>query len=417
MNGEPLTIGQIIAEIIARMKEAGYEERTLSAYYRSRFLCIAAYYRKNGLVYYDPAVTKEYIDFQEERVSRNEISKEYLKRLKIGANKLDEFYITGTVHVTTNEHGTKYDILPENERLADMFIKYRGYGPNTRDDVLWVIRRYLHYLEKNGHESFLTVTIDDVRKYVIETAADVKLSSLHNILLYMKYFHRFLKETNIPAPDCESILSYKICREMPIQSYVSDIELSMILNQIDRSTVKGKRNYAIIMLAATTGIRAADIIHLKLEDIDWKKGEIRIAQTKTDKTTVVPLVKETGEALEDYILNGRPKSVFPEVFLRLASPTVPIMDAASIGDMFGSYQKAAGITRQAFDGKGFHGLRRGFAKKLLVAGSSVEMVAQILGHTNTDSARQYLSLDSSNIKECALSFEGIPYRKAVYSYE
>lgn len=78
--------------------------------------------------------------------------------------------------------------------------------------------------------------------------------------------------------------------------------------------------------------------------------------------------------------------------------------------MFRKLQKRAGIQRQAFDGKGFHGLRRRLAKKLLVTGTPLTTVSQILGHTDLSSARQYLSLDSSNLKECALSFEGIAFK-------
>ena len=76
--------------------------------------------------------------------------------------------------------------------------------------------------------------------------------------------------------------------------------------------------------------------------------------------------------------------------------------------MFKRYERRAGIERQALDGKGFHGLRRRLAKKLLVSGSLTTEIAQILGHSDVDSVRQYLSLDTSNLKECALAFDGIP---------
>jgi site-specific recombinase XerD len=84
------------------------------------------------------------------------------------------------------------------------------------------------------------------------------------------------------------------------------------------------------------------------------------------------------------------------------------MDAVSVGDMFSQYQKKAGIVRQPFDGKGFHGLRRRLAKKLIVNGTSLTTVAQILGHNDLQSVRQYLSLDTNNLRECALDFSGIP---------
>lgn len=413
MNDKKVTVGEIISEIICRMKQLGYEEKTINEYYRNHFLCIAHYYRVTERIYYDPGVTNEYLEMQRCRYERGEISRSLYMHLKTGANKLNEFFITGTVHVQAQKKGTKYELSASNARLADLFIEYQGYGSNTCDDVMWVIRRYLHHFERLGHSSLMTVTAEDVRSYIIQTATEIKISSLHNVLLYLKYFHRFLKESGIPAPDCEELFTYRVYREMPVQSYVTDFELERILSQIDRNTVSGKRNYAIIVLAATTGMRAIDIIRLKLSDIDWHKGEVRFQQKKTKKTVLLPLVTEAGEALKDYILNARPKSTFSEVFLRLKAPETPICDAVTIGDIFDELQKKAGIKRQAFDGKTFHGLRRRLAKKLLVTGTPLTTVSQILGHTDLDSARQYLSLDSSNLKECALSFDGI-YLKEVH---
>ena len=138
---------------------------------------------------------------------------------------------------------------------------------------------------------------------------------------------------------------------------------------------------------------------------------MRIVQKKTKRETFMPLVKVAAEAMEDYILNGRPDTEYKEVFLRISPPHYAIQDAASIGDMFKRYQRRAGITRQALDGKGFHGLRRRLAKKLLVSGTPTTSIAQILGHDDVYSVRQYLSLDTTNLKECAMDLSGIPVRR------
>ena len=182
---------------------------------------------------------------------------------------------------------------------------------------------------------------------------------------------------------------------------------------IDTDSEMGKRDRAIILLAATTGLRAGDLIRIKLTDIDWRKGEIRLLQRKTGRVSYTPLVKEAGEALQDYILNARPRSESPEVFLRLIAPRTGLADAVSIGCMFQQYQRKAGIYRHAFDGKGFHGLRRRLAKKLLVTGTPLTTITQILGHDDPKSARQYLSLDTRNLKECALDFKGIPLERGL----
>ena len=331
------------------------------------------------------------------------------------ARRLNEFYLTGTFRVYMPRKGTRYVIRPENEHLISAFIEWKKYGPNTRDDVRWVLRKYFYYFEEKGYTSLKDVPLDMVREFITDTAEAVKPASLHNIFLYLKYFHLFLKEKGIPAPDAQGLFSYKVYRDKRIQDYVTDEELEKILGVIDGNTEVGKRNRAIILLAATTGLRACDIIRMKLQDIDWRKGEIRLLQKKTGHMVYIPLLRETGDAIQDYILNFRPGGDCQEVFLRAFPPKVAITDPASIGSMFIAYQKKAGVYRKAFDGKGFHGLRRRLAKKLLVTGTPLTTISQILGHEDPMVARQYLSMDVSNLKECALDFRLIPVGREVLS--
>ena len=170
---------------------------------------------------------------------------------------------------------------------------------------------------------------------------------------------------------------------------------------------------AIILLAVTTGIRACDVIRLKLTDIDWRKGEISFSQDKTDKMVSLPLLPEAGEALKQYILNFRPAvSECKEVFLRCSPPKTAIANATSIADMLILYQQKAGVERKPFDGKGFHGLRRHLAKNLLDTGTPPETIAQILGHSQVQSVQQYLVLNTKQLKNCAIDFSGIKVERS-----
>lgn len=207
------------------------------------------------------------------------------------------------------------------------------------------------------------------RAHGMKTAMEVKHSTLHDIFLYLRHFHLYLKRESISAPDAEGIFSYTIHREMPIQGYITDEELRKILSVIDTTTESGCRNMAIILLAVTTGIRACDVIRLKLKDIDWRKGEISFSQDKTDNAT-------------------------------------------SIADMLILYQQKAGVERKPFDGKGFHGLRRHLAKSLLDTGTPPETIAQIPGHSQVQSVQQYLVLNTKQLKNCAIDFSGIEVERS-----
>ncbi len=405
MQGQ-ITIHQLVGKLVVELKRAGFKDSTIWQCYMPRIGSIERYYEKLGQVYYSPMITDEYVRLQRERVKRGEIA-DYSHYLR-AAERLNEIYMTGTISVPQIQRGTKYVLNEENGKLLDRFLEWKQYGSNTRDDAIWAVRKYLFYFQQTGNETIASITNEDAKQFLLQVASEVKLSTLHTLLLYLKYFHIFLREQKITAPDCVDLFNYTIYREMPVQSYVTDAELNAVLHVIDRETDKGKRNLAIIMVAATTGMRACDIIRMQLSDIDWRKGEIRISQKKTGRFSAFPLTCEAGTALKDYILNVRPVSDYPEVFLSLRPPHSAIMDTVAIGDMFIKYQRKAGIVRHPFDGKGFHGLRRRLAKKLIVNGTPLTTVAQILGHNDLQSVRQYLSLDTTNLRECALDFSDIP---------
>ena len=158
--------------------------------------------------------------------------------------------------------------------------------------------------------------------------------------------------------------------------------------------------YAVIVLAAVTGLRSVDIINLPLTAIDWINGEIRITQSKTEKTLALPLTKDVGMAIQDYILNGRPDSDLPFVFLHGRAPYVK-MGRTLPYQIFNGYRLKLGLPKCAF-----HGLRRAVGTNMVVAGIPVTTVSQVLGHSGIDPTKQYISLDSVHLKECALDLNG-----------
>jgi integrase len=184
-------------------------------------------------------------------------------------------------------------------------------------------------------------------------------------------------------------------------------EIEAVLSIIDRDTPKGKRDYAIIMIALITGLRAIDIVRLKLTDIGWRTGEINLIQSKTGQSLQLPLTTDIAEALQDYILYGRPAVKEAEVFLRHRPPYCAFMSAVAIGDMYDDYREAAGYERVAFDGKGFHSLRRTAGTNLITSDVNLTDAAQILGKITPESMKKYVALDIRHLKECALDFADI----------
>lgn len=413
MDSNTVTISEVVSGMLSEARRLGISEATLWRNWEPKANAVASYCRERGMLIYNPAVTEEYLKACERKYQAGELAYATIRQIRQIVKRIHEYYITGTLRASGNSTGSRVIISPAYEHLADIFVAENGYGPNTCNDVAWVVKRYLYHFEQLGHTSLATVTVEDVQQYILKASAEMKLNSLYNVFLYLRHFHTYLKENGFAAPDCIELFSHKVQREKKIQGHVTDEELEKILRVIDLDSEKGKRDYAIILLAATTGLRACDIIRLRLTDVDWRKGEISIVQGKTGAKVYLPILHDVGYALQDYILHARPSIPAQELFLTAQGIRGPIVDAMAVGDMFRKYEAKAGVDRQPFDGKGFHGLRRRLAKKLLVSGTPTETIAQILGHTEVKSTEKYLSLNTENLRECALDFSDIPFEGGV----
>ena len=259
---------------------------------------------------------------------------------------------------------------------------------------------YFKWLLQSGVTSLEQVTDEMIRKYLLDCSNRMTLNSVDTTKRVLKKLHRYLYEVEICKDSFSDTLSFTVPTEHRIKKPVPQEDIAAVLSIINRNTAIGKRDYAVIVLAAVTGLRSVDIINLPLTAIDWINGEIRITQSKTEKTLALPLTKDVGMAIQDYILNGRPDSDLPFVFLHGRAPYVK-MGRTLPYQIFNGYRLKLGLPKCAF-----HGLRRAVGTNMVVAGIPVTTVSQVLGHSGIDPTKQYISLDSVHLKECALDLNG-----------
>ena len=375
------TIGEVISGMLMEAERLGFAANFIWGHLSKTLGKVRRYYRDHNAYLYSSELTQQCLQYYQSLYADGKICKEHMRKIDATIRRVEEFYLTGTLNIRSNRIRSRIFLPCYFEHLLDEHLATQGYGEQSWHDASWVVKQYLNHFSKLGHETLADVTMNDVRNYVMEVSLAVKSSTLHDIFLYLKQFHVYLKKAGIAAPDAEGLFSETIRREMPIQGYVTDDEICKILNVIDPKTESGSRNIAILLLGKMTGIRACDVIHLKLTDIKWQEGKIQFVQEKTDTMVTLPLMPDVGKALQNYILNFRPQTGCEEVFLRCSPPKLAISDPSTIGTMMRDYQRRAGIERKPFDGKSFHGLRRNLARNLLVAETPPELIAQILGHT------------------------------------
>jgi site-specific recombinase XerD len=175
-----------------------------------------------------------------------------------------------------------------------------------------------------------------------------------------------------------------------------------LLGSVNRSTPFGKRDYAMLLLAARYGLRSSDIRKLRLEAIHWREQRIVLIQSKTQQQLELPLLADVDEALTDYLRHARPSCEAREIFLRHMRPIAPFANGNSHWAVMARALRAAGITRYE-PRRGFHLLRHSLATHLLGDGVPLDVISDVLGHASVDTTRRYAQVDLTGLRSVALS--------------
>ena len=164
------------------------------------------------------------------------------------------------------------------------------------------------------------------------------------------------------------------------------------------------RDRAVLLLLATTGIRNGELRALRLQDIDWRAGEVFVRRTKGKRDRVVPLLDETGAALADYILQARPKIDSPYLFLSSTPPVGPFRFAASISRIVRRRLQRGGMELGHIAGA--HLLRHSLATQLVGQRRPINEIADLLGHRSINTTAVYVKVAISQLVSVALPFPG-----------
>ena len=195
----------------------------------------------------------------------------------------------------------------------------------------------------------------------------------------------------------------------PIRTYqlshvpqsLSEEEAQKVLEGIDRTTPVGRRDFAILQLLYTYGVRGGQIRALRLQDIQWREKQIHFAAHKGGKPVRVPLTDEAGEAVLEYLRQRRPHTACPEVFLTAKAPIHPLTDPSTVSVLVASRLRQAGIPGSP---KGSHAFRFAFATRMLSQGQSLKTIADLLGHRHLNSSFIHTKVDLARLRHLPLQW-------------
>ena len=300
-------------------------------------------------------------------------------------------------------------------------ISYRFEGPSGE-----CMNEYLNYLRDTACLSEDTIsnkrhyllalnTYLEERKIIldnldIDTITDFfaqqnyTLASKHNCNSALRLFLRHAYDFGMMDIDRSfCILPDNYSRQRKLPTTYKEEEIRCLIGAVERASSIGKRDYLILLLASEYGWRSSDIVNLCFDQIDWDRNTINVDQHKTGVFEVYPLLSSVGNAIIDYLKNGRPKTNAPEIIVagecskkgkKLSEPT--------IHSIVTKYMSKANISNWNGKKHGPHSLRHSLASNLLKKNVSIPIISTVLGHQSTESTKVYLSIDDLHLKQCAL---------------
>jgi integrase/recombinase XerD len=280
----------------------------------------------------------------------------------------------------------------------------RGLASITRSTRTTQALEFLIAMGSRGdHENLTQLGIRDIDAYVQQRCKGLRRATIEGYTVCLRSFLRYLHGTGRTALDLSStVMGPRIYDDEHVPSALRPEEVQTVLEvtRQDSSPI-GRRDYAFLMLLATYGLRAGEVVALRLEDIDWKKEIICVRHSKTGADSELPLLREPGEAVLSYLENARPQSERRELFLQLQAPYGAYKGGSILNCVIGSRLKAAGII--PLGRKGPHAFRHARAVSMLRAAVPLKIIGDLLGHKSAASTAVYLKLATEDLRAVGLN--------------
>jgi site-specific recombinase XerD len=391
------TVKEIGAVVVAELRAAGYMESTIGQYEKS-IRILTSFVEERGGVYTASLGAKFASMTVSPRTGRFSVQRKFDYGRLVGV--FNVYLNTGRVDLSPRRRGGGGGHPQSSEFSAlnaawEAEMKDRGLAPATCAAYGRVARSYLAFLESLRVCSLDAADAGSVLGFLDSLLGKWAKSSLFWVVSNFRPFLRFTGRGDLV--DALNLAGVK--RSHGILPVLADADQDLVV-QVCASGVVSARDAAVTLLALTTGLRACDILALRLADIDWRGQTIGIVQQKTNNPLTLPLPALVTARLADYVLGERPDSRHDDhVFLRSVAPHTALADHASI------YRITAETVRKAGVGDvkaGTRFLRHNAASRLLRAAVPLPTISAVLGHASPESTNLYMSVDEVRLLECVL---------------
>jgi site-specific recombinase XerD len=407
LNMEKRPIRELINLLEQEMLRMGYKESTLK-YYRDNWKRIIEYFDEQGEQFFSEAVAMRYVDekcgfFAKEKAGLLTQSNIYLFRI---VRMIGDFAQHGAVMRRYHRSLSRVNV-PGHLMLLERFrqcCRDCGYAISTQKSYYRTAENFVCFTEARG--LILENITAEVLTAFVKTLMGYSYKMVEFVLCGTRAFLRFLYSEKVLAVDfSQSLPTMQARKQTRIPSVWEKDVLLKLLSSIDRGNPSGKRDYAVILLVARLGLRCIDVKHLTFSDFNWKDNYVEFIQCKTKQPVRLPLLKDVGWAVIDYLQNGRPVSDSPYVFLRHLAPIEPFSDEDHLHQMIVKHMRAAKLPVSGKKKVGMHSLRHTLATTLMEQQIPIQEITGILGQQSTESTPTYLKSSLKLLRECALNPE------------
>lgn len=402
----------LIEKLLAHLRAEGYSRR-IQQWYPARVRQLLDYCNRNGLSLetIDAGNVTRFLRWQY-RISRKRYSKlppfQKWRHRYTGAVNMMMRLVRGTWPVpdpprTTLEAFHRNIVQDYDTWLRDL----RGLHQLTRAKRTKHALQFLTSLGARADQQGLAVLgVGDLDAYLKRCCDGLRRASIEDRTVCLRDFLRHLWRTGQTAIDLTAtVIGPRIYahEDIPVALRPEDVQRVLEVTRQDLSPV-GLRDYAILILLATYGLRAAEVVGLRLDDVDWRRDVLRVRHTKTGTHSELPLLREPGEAVLRYLEKGRPSSMHRELFLRIQAPHRAFKNGSILNCITSTRLRSAGITPQGR--KGPHAFRHARAVSLLRAGVPLKIIGDLLGHKSAAATAEYLKLATEDLRTIGLDLPG-----------
>ena len=393
-----MSIDEICNLLLKALADAGYNESTIFNY-QGVIRRFKTYCRERGVTEYSPEIGQPYADdVISEKTGKFSNNRYHTQGRFI--RLLNSYFYNGEFNFEMMKRGR---IQPENPIHLRIYKEYLTYlsetydNENTRHFYEYGMYCLLQYMHRNSIENTECLTVEDIYGYLAES----KPERLREILCELRSIFRYLFREDLT----NAIAGIHGPRFKRIIPTLTDGEFDRIRDVIEQELIS-LRDSAIVLTGLTCGIRACDLIRLKLSNIDWVNETISFRQSKTGNIVCLPLTVAVGNAIARYICEERPAADNDYLFVRQLAPFDPLADHASCHAVVSRVFRKAGISKDSRI-LGMHMLRHNAASTMVKNQVPIETIAAILGHSSPDATDIYITTDVESLKACVLPMTNI----------